>query len=285
MEWEDGVTGFRKAYQANCWGPLGGDGVGVTSIARLTYRTFGDMEEAIRDIAEAGYTGIEFFDGNVIDYEGRLPQLRSLLDQAGLKLVGVYSGGNFIFPDVLGEELARIRRVADAAAALGAEHLVVGGGAKRAAGIRDHDYARLAEGLDKVNDVARERGLAAHFHPHLTTIAETPEQVRRVFAATAIGFCPDTAHLAAAGGDPAAMIREHKDRITYVHLKGWQREPFAFTPIDTGDLDVGAIVRTLVEIGYGGWITVELDSWPDPKEGASRSLAFLRRAESAAAKQ
>jgi inosose dehydratase len=277
------LAAFRKSYQANCWGALGGDGVGVTSIARLTYRTFGDMERAIREIAEAGYAGIEFFDGNVLDYEGRLPQLRSLLDQSTLKLVAVYSGGNFIFPDVLPEELARIRRVVDAAAALGAEHLVVGGGAKRAAGVRDDDYALLAAALDRISDVARERGLAAHFHPHLTTIAETPEQVRRVFARTGIGFCPDTAHLAAAGGDPAALIREHKQRITYVHLKGWQRDPFAFTPLDTGDLDIGAVVRTLVEIGYGGWVTVELDSWPDPKEGAARSLAFLRRAESAPA--
>ena len=33
----------RFAYQANCWGPLGGNAVGVTSIGQLTYVTFGDM--------------------------------------------------------------------------------------------------------------------------------------------------------------------------------------------------------------------------------------------------
>src|SRR5262245_28041632 len=132
--WEDAVPSFRKAYQANCWGALGGDGVGVTSITRLTYRTFADMAVAISEIAAAGYEGVELFDGNVIDYAGRISEFNKLLRNAGIKLVAVYSGGNFIFDDILDEELARIRLVADAAAEAGAEHLVVGGGAKRASG-------------------------------------------------------------------------------------------------------------------------------------------------------
>ena len=96
-------------------------------------------------------------------------------------------------------------------------------------------------------------GLTAHYHPHLTTIVEGPDEVRAVFAETSIDFCPDTAHLAAAGGDPVAMIREHKDRISYVHLKGWQRDPFAFTPLDQGDLDHAPIIAALREVGFGGW--------------------------------
>ena len=148
-----------------------------------------------------------------------------------MKLVAVYSGGNFIFPDILDEELARVTRAADAAQALGAEHLVVGGGARRFDGTRDGDYDALASALDKVVGIAEARGLRAHYHPHLSTIVENPDEVRKIFGKTAIGFCPDTAHLAAAGGDVAAMVREHAGRISYVHLKGWQREPFAFTPV------------------------------------------------------
>lgn len=269
---------WRTAYHANCWGPLGGNAVGVTSVTQLTYRTFGDIEQAIRDIAEAGYEGVELFDGNLLDYEGRLRSLKGVLKSSGIKLVAVYSGCNFIFDDILVEELARLERVAAAAAESGAIHLVVGGGAKRARGMKRGDIARLGAALEKVVRLARKHGLAPHYHPHLTTIVEGPREVRKVFAETSIGFCPDTAHLAAAGGDVPAMIREHSDRITYVHLKGWQRDPFAFTPLDEGTLDVRAIVRALEDIGYAGWVTVELDSWPDPKEGAARSLAFLKAA-------
>ncbi|GGE03658.1 inosose dehydratase [Aureimonas endophytica] len=271
------MTAWKMAYHANCWGALGGDAVGVTSIGRLAYRTFGDMDRAAREIAAAGYEGIEFFDGNVLDAEAEdFASLRRLLDETGLALVAVYSGGNFIFADILEEELARIERAADAARALGAEHLVVGGGATRLSGVRAGDHDALAAALEKVVGLAERRGLKAQYHPHLSTIVERPEEIARVFAKTSIGFCPDTAHLAAAGGDPAALVAEHAGRISYVHLKGWQREPFAFVPVGQGDCDNGAVIRALRTIGYEGWVCNELDAWPDPAAGARESLAFVK---------
>jgi inosose dehydratase len=266
----------KLAYHANCWGPLGGNAVGVTSVTQLTYLTFGDMERAIADIGSAGYAGTELFDGNLLAYEGRYGELRRVLSDAGVRLVAGYSGANFIFDDILGEELARIDRAAGAMAEAGAEHLVVGGGAKRAAGNHPDDIKRLGAALDKVVDIASRAGLAAHYHPHLSTIIEGPDSVREVFRHTHINFCPDTAHLAAAGGDPAQLARELRERISYVHLKGLVREPFQFTPLDMGDLDNSAVIAALKEAHYDGWITVELDAWPDPLEGAARSLKFLR---------
>jgi inosose dehydratase len=266
----------KIAYHANCWGPLGGHPVGVTSIKDLVYQTFGDMNRAFADIAAAGYHAVELFDGNLLDFAGRMGELRGQLSEQGLQLLAVYGGGNFIYPDILEEELWRIERAANLAAEAGAIHFVVGGGAKRSSEPRDGDYDRLGQALDRVADIAEQLGLSAHYHPHLTTMAETPEQIRRVFAKTRIGFCPDTAHLAAAGGDPAALIAEHYDRVSYVHLKGWQRDPFAFTPIDRGDLDLLPTLHLLRQRGFDGWITVELDAWPDPAEGARASMAWLR---------
>ena len=213
-------------------------------------------------------------DGEAEDFR----TLRRILDDTQLRLVSVYSGANFIFDEVLDEELARIERAARAARSLGAEHLVVGGGAKRVSGIRPGDYDALARGLDRVVALAADHGLAAHYHPHLSTIVEGPDEVRTIFAKTDIGFCPDTAHLAAAGGVPAEMVREHGDRISYVHLKGWRREPFAFVPVGEGDCDNGAVIEALKAIGYRGWITGELDAWPDPADAARQSFAFLKAA-------
>lgn len=270
------MTNWKLAYQANCWGPMGGDAVGVTSISRLTYRTYADMARAIDEIASAGFSGIEMFDGNLLDYQGRMSTLRQLLDRAGLQFVAAYSGCNFIFPDMLAEELARLERVAAATAEAGGLYLVVGGGAQRAAGIAAGDSALLGAALDKVAALARKHGLSAHYHPHLSTMVETPAQVRDIFAQTEIGFCPDTAHLAAGGADVPALITELRDRITYVHMKGWQREPFRFTPLDEGDLDTRAILTTLKDLGFEGWIAAELDQWDDPLAGAKRTREFFR---------
>lgn len=277
MTWEEPrMAEFKLAYHANCWGDLGGSAVGVTSITQLAYRTFGDMKRAFADIASAGYEGVEVFDGNLLDFS--VADMRALLADNGLSLVATYAGGNFVFDDILPEELARVTRAADRAAELGAPHLVVGGGAKRFDGIRESDYHKLAAALDRVKEIADARGLRAHYHPHLSTIVEGPAEVAKIFSLTGIDFCPDTAHLAAAGGDPGQLIRDHASRITYVHLKGLQRDPFAFTPIDRGDVATDDIIAAMRDVGFNGWVCAELDAWPDPLEGARASMNYLKSA-------
>ncbi len=267
---------WKLGYQTNCWGPMGGDAVGVTSATRLTYRTYADMARAIDDIAAAGFAGVEMFDGNLLDYQDKPATLRKLLDAAGVQLVASYSGCNFIFPDLLPEELARIDRVSAATAEAGGLYIVLGGGAQRASGIREGDYALLGAALDQAAEVARKHGISAHYHPHLSTITETPEQVRKIFAQTRIGFCPDTAHLSAGGADVPALLAEFRDRITYVHMKGLQRQPFRFTPLDEGDLDTTAILKQLETMRFEGWITTELDAWPEPLAAAQRTRKFFK---------
>jgi len=268
----------KLAYHANCWGPLGGHAVGVTSIGNLTYMTFADMRAAFTDIAAAGYTGVEIFDGNLSDYAARKDDLKALLSETGLDLLAVYSGANLIFPDVAEEEFEKIRRVADLGAEFGTTHLVIGGGAKRLAGPKPGDRAATGAGLETCREIAEQAGLRAHYHPHLTTLAEAPDEIAEIFDHTSIDFCPDTAHLAAGGCDVPALIRQWASRISYVHLKGLRSEPFGFTPLGQGDLDMGAIVAALKETGFGGWITTELDAWPDPAEGAKQSHTWLTAA-------
>ena len=75
------MTAWKLAYHANCWGGLGGDAVGVTSVTQLAYRTFGDMDRACADIAAAGYAGVELFDGNLLDHSAA--EMRKMLKMVG----------------------------------------------------------------------------------------------------------------------------------------------------------------------------------------------------------
>jgi inosose dehydratase len=269
---------LKLSYHTITWGGVVGHPVGVTSVKDLFYLANGATEPALRDVAAAGYAGVELFDGNLIEYEHRPGDLRQLLGEIGLQLVAVYSGANFIFGEILEEELWRIRRAAALAAELDAEQLVVGGGAKRSTGTTDDDYSKLADALDRVAAIAEEHGLRASYHPHLSTIVETPEQLERVMRRSRIDFCPDTAHLAAAGGDTAELIRRYADRISYVHLKDFTADPFAFLPLGQGELDVAAIVAELADAGYDGWITVELDAYDGaPGDAARASREHLER--------
>lgn len=269
---------MRLGYCTITWGGVVGDARGVTSVKDNFYRTNGSMQTAVRDIAAAGYAGTEMFDGNLVEHADDPGRLRGLLDDTGVQLVSVYTGANFIYADVLPDELHRIERAAELGRTFGAERLVVGGGARRAAGTTDDDYERLAQGLDRVVEIAERYGLDASYHPHLTTIVESPAELERIMPLTRIGFCPDTAHLAAGGGDPAALIRAYPDRVRHVHLKDYRPDPFAFLPLGEGDLDFADILAAVRESGYDSWLLVELDAYDgDPAEAARISKAHLDR--------
>jgi inosose dehydratase len=267
---------MRLSYQTITWGGVVGDAVGVTSVKDLFYLANGSTEGAIREIAAVGYAGVELFDGNLRRYEDRPDDLRRLLDEAGVSLVAAYTGGNLIYREILDDELWRIEKVAALAATFGASNLVVGGGAKRASGTTDDDYERLAEALDRVVVIAEHHGLAASYHPHLTTIVEGPAQVDRILSLSRIGFCPDTGHLAAGGGDPVDLIARHGDRVTHVHLKDFTASPFGFHPLGRGDVDFAGVLGALRAAQYDRWVTVELDAYRGaPAEAAAESYRYL----------
>ncbi len=267
---------MKFGHATNSLGVVGHP-VGVTSIKDLLYLANGKTEDSIREIAEVHYDGVELFDGNLIEFPGGKKSLKKLLKSLDIDLIAVYSGANFIFQEILGEELWKIEKVAETAAELMAQHLVIGGGAKRVGGTIESDYKQLGEGLDKVIDIAKKYGLIASFHPHLGTCVETPEQVDKAMSNTQINLCPDTAHLAAGGSDNSKLIHKYQERIKYVHLKDYTKDPFGFVPLGIGQLDLVSIATALKEINYNGWITVETDGYPgNTKLSAEVSKKYLQ---------
>lgn len=267
---------MRLAHHTLTWGGVVGHPGGVTSVKDLYYLSQGSITEAVRDIGDLGYEGTEVFDGNLAAIADAPQPFLDALAESGVELVSVYSGANFVYADVLPDEMARVRRACELARQFGATRLVVGGGARRATGTPEEDYDRLAAALDGVTDLAAEHGLEASYHPHLTTIVESPDELDRLMARTRIGFCPDTAHLAAGGGDPAALIRRYPERLKHVHLKDIDLATTTFVPLGRGDLDFDDILRAVTEAGYDSWLMVELDSTDgSPKDAAAASLSHL----------
>jgi inosose dehydratase len=101
--------------------------------------------------------------------------------------------------------------------------------------------------------------------------------VRILPPSTTINLCPDTAHIEAGGGDPVEVIKKYVDRIKYVHFKDYENGEFL--PLGAGHQKFAEMLKVLEEANYDGWITVELDSFPDPKKGAEISREFLSKFE------
>jgi inosose dehydratase len=267
----------KFAYEANAWGGVVGTPGAVTNLGSGFYVTPGDVNRTLESIAAAGYSGLELFDGNLLPFEGSIDVFSEAVATQGLAVAGVYSGGHFIYPDAHEDELDRFDRSIALAAAVGARHYVIGGGAIRSSGRRDEDYRVAGEFLDRIAERATSAGLVASYHPHLGSLAQAPDQIDALFAETSIGLCADVAHIAAGGGNPASVIARYADRLAYVHLKDVEATTNAFLPLGEGVLDLDAVIDAVVEAGYDDWITVELDGYPgDQDAAASRSLRFLQ---------
>jgi inosose dehydratase len=167
-------------------------------------------------------------------------------------------------------------------------------------GMTEAQWETFAAGANLVaKRVMEATGLRTVFHHHIGTLVETPAETERLMAMTdpaILGLCFDTGHWTFGGGDPVTGIHQFKDRIWHVHFK--DQEPNVarqsreqdwdgltsvghgvFCELGKGSVDFPAVLATLHEIGYGGWIVVEQDVLPGmgtPKASAARNREYLR---------
>jgi inosose dehydratase len=139
--------------------------------------------------------------------------------------------------------------------------------------------------------------LQAAFHVHAGTWVETADDLEALLArapAPLVRLCWDVGHALYGGIDPVDVVRRHRERIAYLHLKdvdeavlaGLRRDQASFetgirrrvfSEVGRGMLDVPGLLAALGEIGFDGWLMVEQDStWLAPIETARASRAYLR---------
>jgi inosose dehydratase len=141
----------------------------------------------------------------------------------------------------------------------------------------DAGWKTLLANLDRLTGLAAARGVRAVLHPHVGTMVERGDEVRRVLEGSAISLCLDTGHLLIGGTDPAELARQAPDRIAHTHFKDVDEQVAArvrsgrltytdgvrsgmYRPLGRGDVDFGAIVGYLRGRGYGGWYVLEQDT-------------------------
>ena len=143
--------------------------------------------------------------------------------------------------------------------------------------LAESGWHTLVTNLDRIAAVASEHGVKAVLHPHVGTMVENPDDVRRVLDGSSIALCLDTGHLLIGGTDPAELTRQVPDRIAHTHIKdvdsGLAKQVQAgrlsytdavragmYRPVGQGDVDFGAIVEHLSKRDYDGWYVLEQDT-------------------------
>jgi inosose dehydratase len=152
------------------------------------------------------------------------------------------------------------------------------------------DPARLEQARDllaALGEVTRSNGVAAAFHPHVGTWAETEEETRFILdsvPADVLSFGPDIGHLGWAGADNVALVRDYGDRVASMHIKDFRADIAAqgkqadwdyratvraglWAEPGQASVDIAAVLDAL-PASFGGWLIVEVDrgSLASPEE-------------------
>ncbi|HLO04112.1 MAG TPA: TIM barrel protein [Symbiobacteriaceae bacterium] len=282
-------------------------GIGPIGWVNDDIRTWGAQtpgSTVMAEMAAAGYVGSEMS----YAYPQEPAALRGALAGHGLVLAAAYRWTNLAAPDRFEAEVEATKAHIDFCKAAGARFALVAEGyqslhwdhrGERSAvtPFTDGQWARLVTGLQLCGEYARAQEMTLAIHPHGGTAIETPAQIDRLFESLdpeLVGYCPDTAHITYGGGDPAAVLQRHRERIVYVHLKDVRSAVLAhcraeglsfkqavmqnvFCTPGAGSLDWPAIMAALS--GYKGWLIVEAEQDPAVHPAftvSKRCRAFLR---------
>ncbi|MEN6401991.1 MAG: sugar phosphate isomerase/epimerase, partial [Armatimonadia bacterium] len=130
-------------------------------------------------------------------------------------------------------------------------------------------------------------------HNHLGSLVESQAELEEFLKrCPECGLILDTAHLAAADGDPVEIVNKYPERLTSMHLKAWlvtnpeiglekwwERGRFCELGAGNIGLDNAAVVAALKKVGYDGWLLVEHDTHlQDPLVDLKISREYLRAA-------
>ena len=140
-------------------------------------------------------------------------------------------------------------------------------------------WQRATHRLARAVALAREHGLAASFHPHISTYVESAWEVDRLIDTTDVTLTLDIGHMALAGADPVDCVHRWRDRIDHIHVKDVDRGVLqaaksdgradfdawwvdVCVPLGAGDVDIDGVLAALVATNYDGWLVVEQDRGP-----------------------
>ena len=229
---------------------------------------------AISDLSALGYAGTESFADIARWDDFRLLDLEEHLSSHRMTLASLYYDGALGHPGHRSLHVANAEKAAALLERLGGTTLVVGGGWQQGL---PQELEEMAKTLDAMAQAAWPHAVTLALHPHQGCLVYDEQSIEKVLSLTdpkAVLLCPDTAHLALAGMDPAQVVKRHAGRIGYVHLKDYASGEFR--PLGEGQLDIPRVLGTLAYSGYKGWVMVEYDGQSRQAEHASRALEALR---------
>ncbi len=265
------------------------------------------FQQTISEMALAGFTGCEI--GN--KYPTDPQELKKALDLRKMKIASRWFS-SFLITKSFEENKMAFMKELDFLEAVGANRINVSEQSYSIQGqietpvlndckytMNDNEWERFADGLNKLGQIAKERGFKLCFHHHMGTVVQTSDETDRMMQMTNpeyVFLCYDTGHFTFAGENPLTMLKKYVHRVGHVHLKDMRLDIVkevkknhwsfltavrngSFTVPGDGDVDFDPIFKILADSNYEGWLLVEAEQDPstaNPLEYALKARSYIK---------
>ena len=264
------------------------------------------FEQCVSEMALAGFTGTEV--GN--KYPKDTAVLKKALELRGLNVASAWFSA-FLTTKPFEETKTEFIKHRDFLHAMGAKVIVVSEQGHSVQGqidtpvfdkkpvFKDEEWKNLADGLNKLGEIAKEKDMKIVYHHHMGTGVQTEEEVDKLMSMTdetLVYLLYDSGHLKFSGEDTISVLKKYINRIKHVHLKDTRPEVVekvknekwsflkavregAFTVPGDGCIDFEPIFKILDENNYEGWFVVEAEQDPakaNPLEYAIKARKYIK---------
>ena len=237
-------------------------------------------------------SGEALIETRAMGYDGLVTELRLLADRdsqfrafqdAGLRVLSIFASIDFIHqPD---DVCARLTdNLLETASFFGTGNVLVLPGCFQTGDDTPAGLARIHAGLARACRQAAPLGIAVtieDFGIPMSPNGTIADCARMLDAVPGLQFTFDTGNFSIFGEDPHQADETVRGRIAFVHLKDHPAESAGkitglSTPVGAGALDLGALIRRLLQDGYGGDFAAEHFDSDDQETAMRRSAAFCR---------
>ena len=247
--------------------------------------------QAITDVAECGYDGVEFPSEVVRRFEDRLHVFEEILDTTSLKLSSLLQRVNLLDKDKADEQVEKAANSARFAGSVGKGNMIICQSEPVFAPVSDDDWLTVAAIVEEIGCRCHDFGINLCFMPRAKHLGDSDRDIRRLLSITkpeVVHLALDSAELILAGMDPVKAVKAHKERIKAIRfhdVSGAKRRsevtssrPGSAPQFGRGVVNFEAFSKALLDIKYEGWITIDIaGEAAQPKEAAMTGYRFIMR--------
>lgn len=240
-----------------------------TNAWRINPGDFSQVLGVLRQLKQLGYDGFETSFRNIQGQFANAAQARKQLEQTGLTFFAAHIFLDKYDPQTRIAPFELIQKVADGAASLGAQRLIVsGGGLIKDGKVAPEDLQRKADGLNAAGRYVKSKGLKLAYHNHGPEVAAGGLEIEGLYRMTdpaLVEFVMDCGWAWRGGLDVTAFFEKHHTRLAGLHLRDFSGDKQV--PLGQGDFDVKSLAAAINRTKWAGWILNEEERLDGSKPG------------------